>query len=107
MKYNIDADHLKALLEEMSNDAGRSISKGNTAIDDSDQLGLQLAKKMYTDPPLKAMANRMFQNIFVMPVEGMASLIELGYRMALSDIERAREVKELYYMFLASRDLHI
>jgi hypothetical protein len=31
MKYNIDADHLKALFEEMSNDTGRSISKGNTA----------------------------------------------------------------------------
>lgn len=45
MKYNIDADHLKALFEEMSNDAGRSISKGNTAIDDSDQLGLQLGSE--------------------------------------------------------------
>jgi hypothetical protein len=27
MKYNIDADHLKALFEEMSNDAGKPLEE--------------------------------------------------------------------------------
>lgn len=101
MKYNLEFEHITGLLQQMSEDAAKSLTPENCEkpIGEDCQLGLQLAKLMWSDPKFVTWCRNVVLNMLVTPQEGLPAMLELGYRMALSDIERAREVKELESMF--------
>ena len=101
MKYNLDFDHITGLLEQMGEDAVKAVQPNNVEkpIDENSQLGLQLAQLFWKDTKFANLCRTLVMNSLVTPQEGIAAIIELGYRMALSDVQRNREVEELNRMF--------